>query len=168
MIQTAEGALNETHSILQRMRELAVQAGNDTNTGEDRAQLQKEVTDLIGEIDRIATTTQFNTQNLLDVTGGTTGKFTFQIGANIEIPAGKGISATRRDGTNALFHAENVHRAGLGVLFPACNAAHHSHVFATVSLMVLYPIISGTIVFVFTAQEKINQFLHIIKHLIII
>ncbi|OMF61479.1 flagellin [Paenibacillus sp. FSL R5-0490] len=82
MIQTGEGALNETHSILQRMRELAVQAGNDTNTGADRGQLQKEVTDLIAEIDRIATTTQFNTQNLLDTTGGTTGKFTFQIGAN--------------------------------------------------------------------------------------
>ncbi|MCM3315509.1 flagellin Hag [Rummeliibacillus sp. G93] len=82
MIQTGEGALNETHSILQRMRELAVQAGNDTNTTEDRGQLQKEVTDLIAEVDRIATTTQFNTQNLLDQTGGTTGKFTFQIGAN--------------------------------------------------------------------------------------
>ncbi|AIM14931.1 flagellin [Bacillus sp. X1(2014)] len=82
MIQTGEGALNETHSILQRMRELAVQAGNDTNTNDDRAELQKEVTDLIAEIDRIATTTQFNSQNLLDQTGGTTGKFTFQIGAN--------------------------------------------------------------------------------------
>ncbi|QHA37715.1 flagellin [Rossellomorea marisflavi] len=82
MIQTGEGALNETHSILQRMRELAVQAGNDTNTDEDRAQLQKEVADLIEEVDRIATTTQFNTQNLLDVTGGDAGKFTFQIGAN--------------------------------------------------------------------------------------
>lgn len=82
MIQTGEGALNETHAILQRMRELAVQAGNDTNTGADRGQLQKEVTDLVAEIDRIATTTQFNTQNLLDTTGGTTGKFTFQIGAN--------------------------------------------------------------------------------------
>ncbi|MBS4204959.1 flagellin Hag [Lederbergia citrea] len=83
MIQTGEGALNETHSILQRMRELAVQAGNDTNTADDRAQLQKEVADLIDEIDRIATTTQFNTQNLLDKTANTnTGKFTFQIGAN--------------------------------------------------------------------------------------
>ena len=82
MIQTAEGALNETHDILQRMRELAVQSGNDTNTEEDRAQLQKEVSDLIEEVDRIATTTQFNGQNLLDKTGGTDGKFTFQIGAN--------------------------------------------------------------------------------------
>ena len=66
MIQTAEGALNETHDILQRMRELAVQAANDTNTAEDRGQLQKEVDELIDEINRIAITTQFNTQNLLD------------------------------------------------------------------------------------------------------
>ena len=82
LIQTAEGALNETHSILQRMRELAVQSANDTNTSSDRLEIQKEVTQLIGEIDRIATTTQFNTQNLLDATGGTAGAFTLQIGAN--------------------------------------------------------------------------------------
>lgn len=82
MIQTAEGALNETHSILQRMRELAVQSSNDTNTADDRAEIQLEIDDLIEEIDRIATTTQFNSQNLLDQTGGTTGAFTFQIGAN--------------------------------------------------------------------------------------
>jgi len=82
MIQTAEGGLNETHSILQRMRELAVQSSSDTNTDDDRAEIQLEVTDLIDEIDRIATTTQFNTQQLLDGTGGTTGVFTLQIGAN--------------------------------------------------------------------------------------
>jgi flagellin len=82
MIQTAEGALNETQSILQRMRELAVQSSSDTNTSDDRAEIQKENADLISEIDRIATTTQFNTQNLLDGTGGTAGTFTLQIGAN--------------------------------------------------------------------------------------
>ncbi len=82
MIQTAEGALNETHSVLQRMRELTVQAANDTNTTEDRVQIQLEITDLIDEIDRIAGATQFNGQNLLDGTGGSTGTFTFQIGAN--------------------------------------------------------------------------------------
>ena len=82
MIQTAEGALNETHSILQRMRELAVQSANDTNTADDRSEIQLEIDDLIEEVDRIATTTQFNGQNLLDTTGGTTGAFTFQIGAN--------------------------------------------------------------------------------------
>lgn len=82
LIQTAEGALNETHSILQRMRELAVQSASDTNTAADRGEIQKEVSQLIEEIDRIATTTQFNTQNLLDTTGGTAGTFTLQIGAN--------------------------------------------------------------------------------------
>lgn len=68
LIQTAEGALNETHSILQRMRELAVQSSNDTNTDADRAQLQKEFDQLTSEIDRISDTTQFNTKNLLDGT----------------------------------------------------------------------------------------------------
>jgi len=68
LIQTAEGALNETHSILQRMRELSVQAANDTYTSEDRVQIQKEVNQLTSEIDRIAATTQFNGKNLLDGT----------------------------------------------------------------------------------------------------
>lgn len=66
LIQTAEGALNETHSILQRMRELAVQSGNDTNTAQDRTNLQDELDQLGKEIDRIASTTQFNTKNLID------------------------------------------------------------------------------------------------------
>lgn len=66
LIQTAEGALNETHSILQRMRELAVQAANDTNSTTDREEIQKEINQLTDEIDRIANTTEFNTQKLLD------------------------------------------------------------------------------------------------------
>lgn len=66
LIQTAEGALNETHSILQRMRELAVQSSNDTNTSGDRINIQDEIDQLNKEIDRIAQTTQFNTKNLLD------------------------------------------------------------------------------------------------------
>jgi flagellin len=65
LIQTAEGALNETHDILQRMRELAVQSSNDTNTDEDRAELQKEAAQLISEVDRIGTNTQFNTKDIL-------------------------------------------------------------------------------------------------------
>ena len=78
LIQTAEGALTETHAILQRMRELAVQAANDTNVEVDRKELQKEINGLIDEIDRIGITTQFNTRNLID------GSFdgTFHIGAN--------------------------------------------------------------------------------------
>jgi flagellin len=70
VVQTAEGALNEVHSILQRMNELATQAANDTNTSTDRTQIQLEIDQLTSEIDRISSTTQFNTMNLLD------GKFT--------------------------------------------------------------------------------------------
>lgn len=73
MIQTAEGGLNETHSILQRMRELAVQASTDTNTTSDRIALQDEMKQLTSEIDRIANTTEFNTKKLLngDLKGAT-------------------------------------------------------------------------------------------------
>jgi flagellin len=77
-IQTAEGALNEAHSILQRMNELATQAANDTNTSADRGALSKEMVALVSEINRIASTTQFNTMNLLD--GSFTGK-NLQVGA---------------------------------------------------------------------------------------
>ena len=68
LIQTAEGALNETHSILQRMRELSVQAASDTLTSSDRMEIQKEINQLTAEIDRIANTTEFNTKKLLDGT----------------------------------------------------------------------------------------------------
>ncbi len=77
-IQTAEGALNEAHSILQRMNELATQAANDTNTSADRTAVQSEVNALTKELDRIASTTQFNTKNLLD--GSFSGK-KLQVGA---------------------------------------------------------------------------------------
>ncbi|ETJ19574.1 hypothetical protein Q604_UNBC18499G0012 [human gut metagenome] len=66
MIQTAEGALTETHSILQRMRELSVQSANDTNTVDDRQNIQDEMNQLGEEIDRIANTTEFNTKKLLN------------------------------------------------------------------------------------------------------
>ncbi|GEN82996.1 flagellin [Sporosarcina luteola] len=79
LIQTAEGALNETHAILQRMRELAVQSANDTNNGTDRKELQKEVDQLAQEITRISENTEFNTKNLLGA-NGFEGKF--HIGAN--------------------------------------------------------------------------------------
>lgn len=68
LIQVAEGALNETHSILQRMNELATQAANDTNTTIDRKAIQNEIDQLTSEVDRIRSTTQFNTMNLLDGT----------------------------------------------------------------------------------------------------
>jgi flagellin len=66
LIQTAEGALQETQNVIHRMRELAVQAANDTNTDDDRTQIQKEIKQLTNEVDRIATSTEFNTRKLLD------------------------------------------------------------------------------------------------------
>ncbi len=66
LIQTAEGALTETHSIIQRMRELAVQSSSDTNTDDDRTQIQNEIDQLTEEVDRIANTTEFNTKKLLN------------------------------------------------------------------------------------------------------
>ena len=78
LIQVAEGALNETHSILQRMNELATQAANDTNTSTDRTAIQAEIDQLQSEINRIQSTTQFNTMNLLD--GSFSGK-NLQVGA---------------------------------------------------------------------------------------
>jgi len=77
LIQTAEGALNESHTILQRMRELAVQSSNDSNTDADRNELQKEMDQLISEIDRIGNTTEFNTKKLID---GSKNGVTEQIG----------------------------------------------------------------------------------------
>ncbi len=78
LIQTAEGALNETHDILQRMRELSVQSANDTNTDDDRKELQKELDQLANALNDISDDTEFNTKKLLD------GNFnaTFHVGAN--------------------------------------------------------------------------------------
>jgi flagellin len=79
LIQTAEGALNEAHSILQRMNELAVQGANDTNESIDRDAINEELTALTDELDRISSTTQFNKQNLLD---GTFTNKNLHVGAN--------------------------------------------------------------------------------------
>ncbi len=79
LIQTAEGALNEAHSILQRMNELAVQGANDTNENIDREAINEELDQLTQELDRISTTTQFNKQNLLD---GSFQSKNLQVGAN--------------------------------------------------------------------------------------
>ncbi len=79
LAQTAEGALSEAGNILQRIRELAVQSANATNSASDRQALQAEVGQLVSELDRIATSTEFNGQKLLD---GTFGAAVFQVGAN--------------------------------------------------------------------------------------
>lgn len=82
LVQTAEGALNETHSILQRMNELATQAANGTNTSVDRSAIRAELDQLTSEINRIQSTTQFNTMNLLDGTfSGANHMMKLQVGA---------------------------------------------------------------------------------------
>jgi flagellin len=105
LIQTAEGALNETHSILQRMRELAVQSASDTNTDDDRKELQKEIEQLTAEIDRISTDTEFNTMKLLKGDFATTA-LTFQVGANkdqvVTLTIGNMDSATLGVGTTVI------------------------------------------------------------------
>lgn len=115
LIQTAEGALNETHAIVQRMRELAVQAATDTNTDDDRAKLDLEFQELKKEIDRISTDTAFNTRALLNGDYKDNG-LKIQVGANsgqaIEVKigdaglAGIGLStesiATRESANEAL------------------------------------------------------------------
>ncbi|MED3883914.1 flagellin [Priestia aryabhattai] len=93
LVQTAEGALNETHDILQRMRELAVQASNDTNTGNDRGEIQKELNQLTNEINRIGNTTDFNTQKLIN---GDKAAVTTPGASNVTLSG-----ATLANGTNA-------------------------------------------------------------------
>ncbi len=78
-VQTAEGALNEVHDMLQRMNELAIKSANGTNQTEDQSYIQSEVDALIKEIDRVATTTTFNERNLLD--GSWSGGIDLQVGA---------------------------------------------------------------------------------------
>ncbi|WP_288720324.1 flagellin [uncultured Ligilactobacillus sp.] len=107
LVQTAEGALNETHSILERMRDLAVQGGNGTLTDDDRSAINKELKALHGELTRIATTTQFNTQSVFATTakGGKPATFTFQIGANKDQTLT--VTVGQMDGSNLLKAASN-------------------------------------------------------------
>ncbi|NLU51215.1 MAG: hypothetical protein GXX09_12620 [Syntrophomonadaceae bacterium] len=124
LLQTAEGALNEVHSILQRMRELAVQASSDTNTSNDRAEIQKEIDQLVDEINRIGNTTEFNTKKLLNggaaVTATVTcvnqadvgkikvlgGSADTQVGANVEI-TNKTDATAATSTTTATFATKN-------------------------------------------------------------
>ena len=106
LIQTAEGALSETHSILQRMRELAVQSSNDTNTTDDRKQLQGEVSQLKAELDRIGNTTEFNTKKLLDgsakgVTGAVLGNLSLNNNSKVLITSANMATAVGIAGTSS-------------------------------------------------------------------
>lgn len=126
LIQTAEGALNETHSMLQRMGELFTQAANEILTTTDTGKIKAEVDELAKQIDAIATQTQFNTKKLLD---GTTTSVKFQVGANkdeiielslknmkaatLNVDAGtlKDITATGATHANAADNLETVKKA---------------------------------------------------------
>ncbi|MDQ0261011.1 flagellin [Sinomonas atrocyanea] len=92
VIQTADGALGEVHSILQRMRDLAVQGANDSNNADSRGSIQKEADALSSELDRITKSTNFNGITLLDDKGGpgNDGKLTFQVGAAGDAAAASG------------------------------------------------------------------------------
>ena len=109
LVQTAEGALNESHSILERMRDLAVQGANDTLTSDDRSSINKELTALHQELTRIASTTEFNTKNLLNTDKNS---FTFQIGANENQTLTVTIGAM--DGTTLLVSAADTFKISSG------------------------------------------------------
>lgn len=100
LVQTAEGALNETTSVLQRLRTLAVQASNDTNTTTDRAAIQTEASQLIAQIDNIGNTTQFNTKNLLDGGAGVEITATTNAVQNLEGTADTGAKSIALVGTD--------------------------------------------------------------------
>jgi flagellin len=122
LAQTAEGALQESTKILQRIRELAVQSANDTNTAADRASLNAEVTELVDELDRIALTTAFNGKNLLD---GNMGSASFQVGANAG--PGQTISFTI-DSARATALSEDAAATGVtGTAATAATAASYTN-----------------------------------------
>jgi flagellin len=130
LVQTAEGALNEIHSVLQRMRELSVQASNDTNVTKDRTAIGKEQAALVSEINRIASQTQFNTMNLLD--GTFTGK-NLQVGANngqkISFSIGKmtaGTDGLKVDGAQAAMNAHSTATAFIKTVDDAIETVSNS------------------------------------------
>ena len=120
MIQTAEGAMNEIHSVLQRMRELTVQAANDTNATADRTAITKEVEALTSEIDRIASQTQFNTKNLLN---GESSDINLQVGAN--------------NAQNINFSIGNMHTSSGGINVATVQSNLASYASATAALSVV-------------------------------
>jgi len=111
LLQTADGALNETEAILQRMRELAVQAANDTLTVSDRNNITDEMQALSKEVDRIAQHTQFNTHILLNGGTANTSGFTFQVGANCNQYLNVVICTSNAAALNVLFTQISVDNA---------------------------------------------------------
>lgn len=146
LAQTGEGALEQMGSILQRIRELAVQSSNATNTASDRAALNGEVTQLVSELDRFAQTTEFNGLKILD---GTFGSATYQVGAN----ANQTITATTNNfrttayGTNALTSSASITVAS----GTASGSANNTTAATTLTL---YGAMSGTATVAATDSAK--------------
>ena len=127
LVQTAEGALTEVHSMLQRVRDLKVQYSNGTLDAEDKEAIASEVKQLAIEIDKIRDDTEFNGIKLLDGTGGTSGTVSFQVGAN----AGETISVTTQDITAS---ATSTGQVALQTVATAATDAAASTAFASVTL----------------------------------
>ncbi len=143
LVQTAEGALGEIHSVLQRMRELSVQAANDTNVTADRTAIGKEVDQLQQEITRIASQTQFNTQNLLD---GTFDNKKLQVGAN--------------NGQNIAFSIADMSATALSVNDAVNSVGTHSAAADFTS------VVNGAIETVSTERSKLGAIQNRLEHTI--
>ncbi|CUU50247.1 flagellin [Clostridium beijerinckii] len=150
LIQTAEGSLNETHSILQRMRELAVQASNDTNVTVDRSAITDELTSLQTEVDRIAKTTQFNEKNLLDgsLSGGGVSGAVLQIGANNSSDLSLEIKIDKMDA------------ASLGITTASINVTSNTFAKATIDN------VNSAIKAVSTQRSKLGAYQNRLEHTI--
>ena len=125
MLQTADGAMVEVTNMLQRMRELAVQSATDTNTSDDRTALNNEFGQLKSQINQIVANTQWNGMNLLDATGGSSGTFKFQVGAN----ANQTISKT----INSMGYASSSGTATTLLTLSGVGAAAHNVATTTIS-----------------------------------
>lgn len=121
LIQTAEGALSETHSILQRMRELSVQSANDTNTLTDREELQKELNQLTNEINRIGNATEFNTKKLLN--GDLSDAKVTNEGTTTTTTITKATGQTVTVGANPISWSASANVVDIGVKFTGGTAA---------------------------------------------
>lgn len=156
LIQTAEGALNETHSILQRMRELSVQAANDTNTADDRTEIQKEISQLTEEIDRIGNTTEFNTKKLINGGASVSGSVTY---AN----AGEAGSITVTGGTGDTKVGTTLNVTGTTVATAATVDNGGTHALKTTTLGAASEITLNGTKFSFTANDTVQDVLNAVN-----
>ena len=150
LIQTAEGALNETQSILQRMRELAVQSSNDTNTSNDRAEIQKEIDQLTQEIDRIGSSTEFNTKKLLNGGASVTANVTGAQAAKVTVTGGS--ADTKVDGTVTI-------EAATALATAATSTTTSVFAGATTALGADSAVAINGVAFAFTATDTVQDVL---------